>query len=79
LTGCLGKRADEVFILLSFNSKGKGEGMLKKSLLYLTIIIGMFILLPGNGFSKHDLGNLATIEYPEHNQKVPFEVVKIIV
>ena len=53
--------------------------MLKKSLLYLTIIIGIFILLPGNGFSKHDSGNLATIEYPVPGQEVPFKVVKIIV
>jgi feruloyl esterase len=53
--------------------------MQKKALLYLTIMIAMVVLLPGYGLAKHDKGNLATIEYPEHHQQIAYQVVNVIV
>ena len=53
--------------------------MLKKSLLYLMVILGMFSLLAGNSYSKHDSENWATIEYPEQNQSIPYNLVKIVI
>ena len=53
--------------------------MLKKSLYYLMVIFGMFILLAGNSYSKHGSGNWATIEYPAQNQSIPYRLGKIII
>ncbi len=53
--------------------------MVKQPLLFLLIIVAMVVLLPGAGFSKHDSENWATIEYPEQDQSIPFDPVKIVI
>jgi feruloyl esterase len=53
--------------------------MLKKSFLYFIVILGMFILFAGNSYAKHDSENWASIEYPEQNQSISYNLVKIVI
>ena len=43
------------------------------------VILGMFILLAGNSYAKHDAANWAAIEYPAQDQSIPYSLVKIVI
>ena len=58
---------------------GKGTNMLKKSFYCFMAIWGMFILLTGNSYAKHDSGDWASIEYPAQDQSIPYNLVKIVI
>jgi feruloyl esterase len=53
--------------------------MLKKASLFLLITVAMAVLLPGVGLSKSVSRNWATIDYPEQDQSVPYDPVRIVI
>jgi len=56
--------------------------MMRKLFIYLTVLMGVFMLVPGTGSvwgNEPGFWNLSTIVYPGYKEKVPFEPVDLIV